>query len=271
MKVSIIVAVYKDVEALSLIVSALKLQTYKNFELIVAEDGNAEEMKKFVSSINGIDVKHTTQEDRGVRKARSQNNGILASSGEYLIFIDGDCIPYSTFIAGHVALCEQNTLLSGRRVNLPASYSSNLRDGKVLAYDIESNYFRYISFVLDKSIRYKQGLYFDPEGMLYKLLSQREISTSILGCNFSCFKKEMLAMNGFDESYGETAISDDVDLEWRFTSLGLTFKSCKNVANMLHLDHSAHNRGDANPLLAVMNERKKAGEFVCKTGLNTHE
>ena len=93
MKVSLIVAVYKDVEALSLIIKALEKQTYTNFELVVAEDNNAEEMKNFISSVKTINISHTYQEDKGVRKSRSVNNGILAASGEYLIFIDGDCIP----------------------------------------------------------------------------------------------------------------------------------------------------------------------------------
>ena len=44
MQVSLIVAVYKDIEALSLIVKALKLQTYKNFELIIAEDNKSKKM-----------------------------------------------------------------------------------------------------------------------------------------------------------------------------------------------------------------------------------
>ncbi len=98
MKVSLIVAVYKDIEALDLIVQNLKLQTYKNFELVIAEDNNAAEMKEYIAGITGIEVKHTFQDDLGIRKTRSINNGILAAEGEYLIFIDGDCIPYTRFI-----------------------------------------------------------------------------------------------------------------------------------------------------------------------------
>ncbi|MDP1784346.1 MAG: glycosyltransferase [Sulfuricurvum sp.] len=103
MRVSLIIAVYKDVQSLSLIIDALKRQTYKNFEVVVAEDGENVQMKEYVKNITELDIKHTTQEDIGVRKARSQNNGINASEGEYLIFIDRDCVPYTTFIEAHVA------------------------------------------------------------------------------------------------------------------------------------------------------------------------
>jgi glycosyltransferase involved in cell wall biosynthesis len=106
LKVSLIVAVYKNVDALRLIIEALKLQTYKNFEVVIVEDCEDSNMEQYINSIEGLQVIHTTQEDIGLRKARSQNNGIIASTGEYLIFIDGDCIPYTTFIENHVKLAE---------------------------------------------------------------------------------------------------------------------------------------------------------------------
>ncbi|MDB2405615.1 glycosyltransferase, partial [Arcobacteraceae bacterium] len=88
MKVSIIIAVYKNVKALELIINSLRDQTYTNFEIVIVEDGEYTPMKEYISTINDLEVIHTTQEDLGVRKARSQNNGLLAATGEYLIFID---------------------------------------------------------------------------------------------------------------------------------------------------------------------------------------
>ena len=136
-KVSLIAAVYKDIEALDLIIKALLKQTYKNFEFIVAEDGQSTEVRDYLSTVENVffDIVHTTQEDVGLRKSKSQNNAIRASSGEYLIFIDGDCIPYSTFIEYHVALAEEGYFLGGKRVNLGPQYSKKLRAGELDAYD----------------------------------------------------------------------------------------------------------------------------------------
>lgn len=270
MRASVIVAVYKDVEALHLVVEALKQQTYKNFEVVVAEDGQNEAMGKYVKSIQGLEIKHTTQEDVGVRKARSQNNAVLASSGEYLIFIDGDCIPYSTFVEGHVVLAERGKVLSGRRVNLPKKLSEMAKYEKISLAKIERNPLRFFHLFFDKEVRFKQGIRLNPGGLWYKILSKRNPCASILGCNFSCFKKDLLEINGFDESYGETAISDDVDLDWRFRAKGLELKSCKNIANIFHLWHQAHDRGDATKELLRMEARKSKGEYVCSNGLNLH-
>ena len=270
MKVSVIVAVYKDVEALKLIIKALQNQTYKNFEVVIVEDGNSNEMKEYIHTIENLDVKHTTQEDIGVRKARSQNNGLLASTGEYLIFIDGDCIPYSNFIEGHVYLSDEKTALSGRRMNIPIEMAYEIRKGLLDISDIEKHLWKYSSLMFNKEVRYRQGVYVNPRGLLYRLISKRDISVSILGCNFSCFKKDMVDINGFDESYGETAIPDDMDWEWRFKASGVKLKSCKNVANMFHLDHKIHDRGDATFYLKIMKERKDNAKYICEEGLNTH-
>lgn len=143
MKVSVIIAVYKDVEALNLIIQSLKHQTYTNFEVIIAEDGNSIKMKEYISTIKDLEVKHTTQEDLNVRKAKSQNNALIASSGKYLIFIDGDCIPYSNFIYSHVTLAQKGVVLSGRRINLTRKLTERVKNSKLSTFDIEKNILKY--------------------------------------------------------------------------------------------------------------------------------
>jgi len=275
MKVSLIIAVYKDTLALSLILKSLAYQTYKDFEVIVAEDGESKEMREAVTvakEIYDFTIKHTTQEDMGVRKARSQNNAILAASGEYLIFIDGDCLLYSTFIAGHVTLAKKKQVLSGRRIDLPQKLTQKVKEGSVEAIDIERHFLtKYLYLAFDKEVKFEQGIYINPNSFLYKtFLQKRQRSVAILGCNFSAWREDMIALNGFDESYGESAVSDDVDWDWRFRAYGLEVKSCKNVANMMHLWHRAHNRGEASHLMQKMYEKRDKNLYIPQEGLNTH-
>lgn len=272
MKVSIIVAVYKDIQALDLIVKALDHQTYKNFELVVAEDNNAEAMRSYIESVKTIAIKHTFQDDIGVRKARSQNNGVLAADGDLLIFIDGDCIPYTTFVEAHVALAQRGIVRSGRRLNLPADCSHKMREGKLISWEFEKSFWKYVpKLLMDRESRFKQGIYLNPKGWIYRTFIERQKrSSAILGCNFACFRSDMIAINGFDESYGESAVSDDMDLDWRFRAYGLNLKSCKNAANVFHLHHKAHDRGDASLQVSLMREREMREEFRCEQGLNTH-
>src|SRR3989338_6468878 len=272
MRVSVIIAVYKDVQSLSLIITALKRQTYKNFEVIIAEDGENPQMRGYVEGITDLDVKHTTQEDIGVRKACSQNNGIIASSVEYLIFIDGDCVPYTTFVEAHAALAKSGTVLSGRRVNLSEPLTKKIKSGVLDIIDIEKQLYKYIGLAFEKNSKYEYGIYLSPTGWLYPLLSKlRKRNTSILGCNFSCFRKDMIALNGFDEGYGETSLSDDTDLDWRFRAYGLEIKSCKNVANQFHLWHQYNERDIGSFYGEKMVKNQKDNRYICNDGLNTHK
>lgn len=275
MKVSVIIAVYKDVQALELIIESLKQQTYKNFEVVIAEDGQDEQMKAFVDSITGLDVKHTTQEDLGIRKTRSLNNAILASNGDFLIFLDGDCIPYSTFIESYLKLSETGYILSGRRVNLGPKYSQKLRNKKFSPIFLEKTFIlKYICIAIDcKEGHSEDGFYFSPDGWFYhKFIKNRKSSTSILGCNYACFKKDIVAINGYDESYGETALGDDTDLEWRFRAYGCQIKSARNIANVFHLYHSRSFRDkiDTTKYLKLFHLNKKNNQFICSMGLSQH-
>ena len=275
LKVSLIIAVYKDIEALDLIFQALKNQTYKNFEVIVVEDNNSDEMKYFLASVEGLDIKHTFHEDLGIRKTRSINNGILVSEGEYLIFIDGDCIPYSTFIESHVRLAEPGYVVSGRRVNLGPAYSEKLRNKSLSPAQLEKSYLlRYPLIAIDAIEKHAEaGIRFSPDSLYYKLvIKNKKKNVGLLGCNYSCFKKDMLSINGYDEGYPESSLGDDTDLEWRFKGFGLKIKSAKNIANQFHLYHKRTSRGDEGLArdMKKMIANQENQRFYCELGVDKH-
>jgi glycosyltransferase involved in cell wall biosynthesis len=271
MTISLIIAVYKDISALKLIIESLKKQTHRNFEVIIAEDGENQKMKHYIQSIKNLKIKHTSQKDDGIQKARSQNNGILASSGEYLIFIDGDCLLYSTFIEAHYKLAKKACALSGRRLNLNKTLTKKIKDGIINSSDIEKNILtKYLPLALDKTTRFEQGIYFKPNGLMHYFLKKRKRNIAILGCNFSCWKDDIVTLNGFDENYTPTSISDDMDWDWRFKAYGITVKSCKNMANIIHLHHPINNRSDPTEQLKDLEDNKNKNLYICKYGLNTH-
>lgn len=275
LKVSLIIAVYKDIEALGLILDALKNQTYKNFEVVVAEDSSSSEMKEFISGVEGIEVKHTRQDDKGIRKTRSINNAILASEGDYLIFIDGDCIPYSTFIESHVSLTESGYVVSGRRVNLGPRYSAMLRGKRLTPLQLETTYLLRFPLVAWDAIEKhaEAGIRFSTDSWYYKLVvKNKKRNVGLLGCNYSCFKNDMVSINGYDEGYPESSLGDDTDLEWRFKACGLKIKSAKNIANQFHLYHERSWRGDEGLArdMKKMRVNQENNRYFCEQGLDKH-
>lgn len=274
MKVSLIIAFYKDVEALSLIFAALRYQTYTNFEVVIAEDDEAPETTAFLEKNNDLDTIHIHHPDIDITKNVAQNKAICASNGDYLIFIDGDCVPYSAFIANHVVLAEKGKVLSGRRVNLGSKISGKLRKKELSLLKLEKFYLAYYPILaLDATSHIEQGIYLNPNGWMYAALKKRKSNLNILGCNFSCFKKDMVEINGFDESYGHTAVADDTDLQWRFEAYGMKMKSCKFAANIYHLYHYRAPEcyeSQLTPELELMYERKTIGNYKAHKGLDSH-
>ena len=276
MKVSIIIAFYKDLEALELILEALGRQTYSHIEVVIAEDNNDPETAVMVSRFKGsLDIKHNSHKDIGRTKAAAQNKAICAAKGEYLIFIDGDCVPYSTFVEGHVALSAKKKVLSGRRVNVDTALSIKMRKHQLKTSSFEKNYLFYVltDLIWRKKTHYEQGFYVKPNGAVYnKFIAKKKRNVQILGCNFSCFKEDFIAINGFDESYGLSILGDDTDLNWRFVDYGASIISCKNVANVFHLDHKRPTYPDFDPSadLARFNRVKAEHKFFCDLGLDQY-
>ena len=276
MKVSIIIAFYKDLEALELILEAFLRQTYSNIEVVIAEDNDDPAtsllVKKFSQQLKII---HNAHEDIGRTKAAAQNKAICAATGAYFIFIDGDCVPYSTFVEGHVALSQKKQVLSGRRVNVPSLLSQKMRSKALSTEAFEKHYLFYVlsSLIWEKKSHYEQGFYVRPQGYLYQnFIAKKKRNVEILGCNFSCFKEDFVGINGFDESYGLSILGDDTDLNWRFVDYGARIASCKNVANVFHLDHKRPSYPDFDPSedLERFNRVKAQKKFYCDQGLDQY-
>src|ERR1700732_598528 len=98
MKISVIIAFYKNFAALDLILEAFSKQRYKNFEVVIAEDDCLDETVDYVKNKSKqlpFELLHVNQEkDLGFRKNEVLNKAIAVTTGEFLFFLDGDCIPH---------------------------------------------------------------------------------------------------------------------------------------------------------------------------------
>lgn len=271
MNVSVIISVYKDVEALDLIISSLLDQTHEVDEIIISEDCESDEMKEYYASLNNPKIKHLSQEDNGWQKNRALNRAIKASKNDYLIFIDGDCVPYPTFIESHIVLSEENAALCGRRTEPGEKFSKLLRSRDLSIKEFVSNYiWNYFKLKDDEIRHYDDGIYLRPDSMILKLIKKfRKKENHIVGCNFSCWKKDLVQINGFDEDFKMPTTGEDTDIERRMRHFGVKMNSCRYSANVIHLYHKkVFNKEISTQTEALMETKKDI--FVCKNGLD-HE
>ena len=96
--ISVIISHYDKIDNLSIILDAFKRQSCTNFEIIISEDGNDNKTKEFLKTLKySFPIKHTSQKDIGFRKNRALNKSIKIAEGNFIVFIDRDCIPAHAF------------------------------------------------------------------------------------------------------------------------------------------------------------------------------
>lgn len=268
-KITLIISVYKNIKTLKIVLNSILEQSVKVDEIIISEDGNSIEMKQFVSSLDIENLIHLTQEDLGWRKNIALNNSIKKASGEYLIFIDGDVVLHPRFVEGHIYCSKPSRVCAGKRAELGPIYSKKLIDKKITISKLANNYIRDIMSLHKDNIRhYEDGIYIKPNGFLYNKFVQKKHINYIIGCNFSCYKKDIEAINGFDEDYKHPSVGEDVDINWRFRADGTEVISCRNIANVYHLWHKkgfGSNEGDINN--KILKANFDINRFVCLNGL----
>ena len=91
MKYSFVIPVYNRPDEVDELLQSLTTQTYKDFEVIVVEDGSSITCEAVVDKYKpSLAIKYYTKANSGPGQTR--NYGALRSSGEYLIILDSDCV-----------------------------------------------------------------------------------------------------------------------------------------------------------------------------------
>ncbi len=266
-KTSIIISFYNKIEYLKLVLAGFEIQSENDFEIIIADDGSNQqvlsEIQKKISSYS-FRIKHIWQEDKGFRKNKILNKAILASESEYLIFIDGDCVPHSHFIEGHLSNAETNKILTGRRVNLSEKLTNQLDEQKIKQKILEKKFYKLIfDGIIGESVDVEKGVYIKNKNLL-QFLNRKE--RGLLGCNFSLFKQDLLDINGFDERYEAPSIGEDSDIQFRLELVGKKIKSVNHIAIQYHLYHKLQERPQKN--LDLFEEVKRKPIHFTPFGLN---
>jgi len=99
-KVSVIIPVYNAEKYIAATVQSVLSQTYKNFEIIIVDDGTPDNSVKVCQQFNDSRIKIIHQRNRGLPGAR--NTGIRHAQGDYLAFLDADDIWLPEKLEKHV-------------------------------------------------------------------------------------------------------------------------------------------------------------------------
>jgi glycosyltransferase involved in cell wall biosynthesis len=97
--ISVIIPVYNGESTIEETLNSLKKQSFKNFECIIIDDHSEDKSWIKIESIIANDKRFKLLKNNGIKGVSSaRNTGILASNGDYLIFVDSDDIISSNFL-----------------------------------------------------------------------------------------------------------------------------------------------------------------------------
>ena len=98
MRYSIIIPVYNRPDEVDELLQSLTLQTCKDFEVVIVEDGSSEPCDRIVEKYHeALDIRYYNKPNSG--PGQSRNYGAERSNGEYLIILDSDCILPKDYLA----------------------------------------------------------------------------------------------------------------------------------------------------------------------------
>ena len=263
---TLIIAVYNAVRYLEFIFEALRQQSFRDFEIIIADDGSGDEMKQCIERIRkevSFPVQHLWHEDTGFRKNVMLNKAIDAAQTDYLVFIDGDCVPHHEFLHDHWAHRQPKTVLCGRRMNLSKQLTDRLTLEKILSGEFEKlSPAVWFDGMMARSSNLEDAIRITSP-VLRRILHRNR--ARILGCNFSIEKNILEAINGFNEEYQAPGIGEDTDVAYRLGLLHVQCITLRYLAVLYHLFHPATRVGENNQ--QIFDRMAAAGEPVCRNGL----
>ncbi len=262
--VSLIVSTYNWKEALALTLRSIAAQTVLPDEVVVADDGSREDTGATIRKMAvdfPVPLIHVWQEDAGFRLARVRNLAIAASSGDYVIFVDGDVILHPRFLADHLALIRPGTHLQGGRLNASPEESARLLAGGAPRFS-----------------PFMPGRFKRKHALRLPWLAAHKARTAdggqVMGVNMGMWRSDLDRVNGFDDNYEGWGREDD-DIAWRLKHAGIVRRPLRFAGLAIHLWHDTRWPDGVPPTEVLPNDRffnqtlaTKATR--CERGLDAH-
>lgn len=264
--ISVIITTYNRPDALTAVVEALFTQDDTGFEIIIADDGSGDNTRTAVAALQArapVSMRHVWQEDQGFRAARVRNLGTLDARGDYIIFLDGDCIPQRNFISQHRRLAQPGYLVQGSRILLSEEATK-----RVLAEHTDVQ-----RLTLGEKLAWRRRRALNKVLPLLLTLpdlgrtSDRFTWRRIKSCNLAVWRTDLDLVNGFDESFLGWG-HEDADLVLRLFNAGVMRKDGAYATEVLHLWHREHARDQESSNRALVEQRVTTRLIQAVQGLN---
>jgi glycosyltransferase involved in cell wall biosynthesis len=232
---SVVVSTYDRPAFLEKVLRGYAVQSDKDFELLVADDGSGPETAALIARARlstGLSIVHVWHCHQGFRKSLILNRAIAAASGDYLVFTDGDCIPREDLVATHRRLARRGRYVAGGYLKLPREVC----DAIELA-DIDSHRITDLAWLRSKGWKPgKRALRLTRSPWLGAFCDAvTTTSADFQGNNASTWREALYVVNGFESDMGYGGL--DQALGYRLHNAGIIGRQARHRAVTMHLHH----------------------------------
>lgn len=246
MVIAVIVSTYQRPDHLERCLISLELQrgVAGRMEVIVADDGSQDETARLVSRFARrvkFPLAFTTHTHDGFRLAQSRNEGVLASTAPYFLFVDGDCVLPADHVRKHLDFRRAGCVAAGDCTRLDREASEAVTAQTILSQRMA----RYVSAKEKRRVFTKAA-----KDRLYGYLALSD-RPRLTGNNIGIARSDFEAVNGFDELFVGWGL-EDRDLQRRLAMRRIRFRSILPWTTTYHLWHptdpsfSRNNEGTLN-------------------------
>lgn len=259
MKLSLILSTFNQPASLAKVLAGLDRQTRWPEEILVADDGSDEPTRELICGWRErtrVAVQHVWHPHNGFRKTVVLNKSVALASGDYLVLLDGDCVPHPRFIADHAGVAESGSWVQGRRCFVRERFVPEFDPGSTPPW----------RWMLRGRIKGR----FKGVRLPWPIVRRDQAQRGILGCNMGLWRGDVVAVNGFDEEYTGWGIGEDSDIGTRLYNLGRHRKMVYGHAIIYHLDHPFLPRDHFAASKARLETTIRSRKVRCDRGLDQY-
>jgi GT2 family glycosyltransferase len=209
-----------------------------------------------------VPLAHAWQEDKGFRAGAARNRATERARGDYIVFLDGDCIPRPDFIARHRALAERGWMVAGNRILLSEAFTARALSERLPLHAWSEQQWREARRRGD--INRTLPLACLPLGPLRKIAASRW--QRVRTCNLGVWTDDFRRVRGFDESFEGWGFEDS-DLAVRLLNAGVRRKEGAFATGVLHLWHRENDRRHEGRNWELLQQRIRSRETLPVKGL----
>ncbi len=256
----LVISTYDQPEHLKKVLDAVARQTLFPDEVVIADDGSREETRQLINQwAKGFPNHciHLWQENRGFRKANILNKAIAGAKSHYLVFLDGDTVPHPEFVRDHNQLAEKNTFVQGHRCLINERGVDAFGRGR-FSQDRLAALLNGQLCGLKNAFRWPRPL---------KCI--RTDLKGVRGCNIGIWRKDLIAVNGYNEAFTGWG-REDSELVIRLFNLGILRLDVRGWALCFHLWHPPASRANVPRNDSLVSKAQSEKLVQCALGLDQY-